>query len=312
MAGRAGRVHGGPAAKVDVVIRPEDEDYARESLSVGGNPDACSSFGSVDELAFHLMPEVCSGRVSDVESAEGWHSRSLHALQGGRADFGAVLSKLSGWGAVRMDADGSFKATKLGRLASAFYFHPADADAWVGNFTTVFDGGFEENDVAAAWALGSVPTRRVRGDLGSRRGMVNEFVAALPAGLETRDGSVLASVVWWSVIGGPSVGPMRNCVLEMREDSGRVISFLGRVDEEVAGWAKSWYFERLSFQARHGVSSELVPLRKLPGVGKKLAEALYNAGMRSPEDVVEAAGLGGGVAEEEIGMAARGMADELF
>ncbi|MEM4306607.1 MAG: helix-hairpin-helix domain-containing protein, partial [Candidatus Caldarchaeum sp.] len=39
---------------------------------------------------------------------------------------------------------------------------------------------------------------------------------------------------------------------------------------------------------KHGVKEELLPLVSIPGVGRVRARALYNAGFRRGEDLVEA------------------------
>ncbi|MEM4290268.1 MAG: helix-hairpin-helix domain-containing protein [Nitrososphaerota archaeon] len=50
----------------------------------------------------------------------------------------------------------------------------------------------------------------------------------------------------------------------------------------------SRYFLLLSERTKHGVKKELLPLVSIPGVGRVRARALYNAGFRRGEDLVEA------------------------
>jgi helicase len=44
----------------------------------------------------------------------------------------------------------------------------------------------------------------------------------------------------------------------------------------------------LSERIKHGVKEELLPLVWIPGVGRVRARALYSAGFRKPEDIVQA------------------------
>jgi helicase len=44
----------------------------------------------------------------------------------------------------------------------------------------------------------------------------------------------------------------------------------------------------LSERIKHGVKEELLPLVWIPGVGRVRARALYSAGFRRPEDIVQA------------------------
>jgi hypothetical protein len=84
---------------------------------------------------------------------------------------------------------------------------------------------------------------------------------------------------------------------------------LNRLDREVVGWNKHKYFEMKAFQAGKGIPAELVGLCLLPGVGKTMARHLYSVDVKSRADVIEAARLNDLASDEEVGMAARGLAD---
>jgi len=310
MAGRAGRIHGGPSAQVEVIVQSDDEEYAREAIGGDVNLEAISVIGDIETMSFHILPEICAGNITDINTAETWYQRSFHAFSGGRQDFHAVFSYLRGMEAITWRS--GVKPTLLGHLASSFYFHPADVLAWRDNFDQIFKQGLEDDDVAAAWALGNVPMRHFQGTFGNHWEIVDEFMSCLPSDLEVRDGCLVSSVLWWNVIGGPSVGPMRNCVLQIRKDSPRVFALLKRIDREVAGWSKDKYFDEKQFQSSRGIPLELLELCLLPGVGKSMAYCLYNVDIRSRSDVISEAGLNDLATDDEIGMAARGLADGVF
>jgi len=52
--------------------------------------------------------------------------------------------------------------------------------------------------------------------------------------------------------------------------------------------AASSIYLSLSARIKHGVKEELLPLVSIPGVGRVRARALYNAGLRRPEEVAQA------------------------
>jgi len=308
MAGRAGRIHGGPDARVDIIVPIEDAEYAMIALQEGDDPIIGSSMSDPDVMAFHLLPEICSGRVSDSQKAALWASRGFHAALGLPSALDDALAVLKDCGAVE-EMSKRLMATQQGRIASAMYFHPADVEAWGSNFTEIFEQELEDDDLAAAWALGNVPIKRLSGDFGKKFWVVRNFQDELPPGLRVRDGSLLTCVLWWANLGGPGVGPMRGASLQLKDDRERVFGVLRRLDHEVMRWNKIDYFDRLEFQVKKGLSCHLVPLCRLPGVGKVLAGALYQMGIESPEDVVVEAGFDKLVSDEDIGMAARGMVD---
>lgn len=310
MAGRAGRVQGGADARIEVVVSPEDADYAGEALSPGGDPVVGSAMGDEDVMAFHLLPEICAGRVRGGRTAALWHSRGFHAALGLPSPVDGAMGLLRDCGAIE-ESTGRVVATSLGRVASLMYFHPVDVAAWASNFDEVFRLGAEDDDLAAAWALGSVPSSRRSGDLSGRFWVAGKFKDELPSGLEPVAGSIVNCVLWWSLVGGPSVGPLRGLSLQLREDRQRVFGALRRLDREVGRWGRSDYFDRLEFQVEKSIPVELVPLCRLPGVGKGMAIRLYEMGVEGPEAVLAEAGVEGPRSDEETGMIARGLADGL-
>jgi hypothetical protein len=308
MAGRAGRVHGGADARVAIVVAEEDVEYAKESLAPGEDPVVGSSMGDPDVLAFHILPEICSGRVTNSQDAALWHDRSFRASLGLASVLAGALEALEACGAVK-EVLGRIVATPLGRVASSMYFHPADVAAWARNFGELFEMGLEADDVAAAWALGNIPVSRCSGDLGNKFWIVGQFEDGLPGGLHVESGSMITCVMWWTVLGGPSAGPMRGQAIQLKEDRQRVFGALRRIDKEVLRWGKIDYFDRLEFQAGRSIPFELVSLCRLPGIGKSMAVGLHEMGIDGPEDVLASVGAEGGKSDEEIGMIARGMLD---
>ena len=308
MAGRAGRVHGGADARVEVIVAEEEADYARDALAPGHDPIVGSAMGDPDVMAFHLLPEICAGKASDAQKAALWRSRSFYAALGMPAILDDAMAVLRACGAIE-DVSGRVLGTALGRVASSMYFHPADIEAWADNFTELFQLGLDEDDQAAAWALGNVSIKRHSGDFGNKFWVVCKFADELSHGLEARTGSLVTCVLWWSVMGGPSAGPMKGHALQLKDDRQRVFGALRRLDREVMHWGKIDYFDRLEFQTAKSIPVEIVPLCHLPGVGKGLAMRLYEMGIEGPQDVLREADLKGPLCDDELGMIARGLVD---
>ena len=88
-------------------------------------------------------------------------------------------------------------------------------------------------------------------------------------------------------MGGPPVGKMRNQMLELREDIGRIKRALVRLDREVAGWNRSGFFDDVELMVRKGINTTLLDLCKLPGITKGRADFLYNVGARDINGIAE-------------------------
>lgn len=185
---------------------------------------------------------------------------------------------------------GKLFLTPIGECAAKYYFHPADVFAWYRNFNTLFRLGIEDDDVAPAWALGNVPYDRSVGDLGPKRELTGICTSKLPFGLSIMEGAVINVTIWWSVLGGPGIGPLRPLVLERRRDFGRVMSALKWLFREERDRR---YLDELRDRVSWGVPSRLIGICRKGNIGKGKAAALYSMGVRdsdSAADIIRRAG----------------------
>ncbi len=279
MTGRAGRKHDGSTAHVDVIVDPEDVELP-EQLLAGGSAVVKSTMSDPDLLAGALIPEVFRGIVTDRQTARGWCARSLFSAMGGKPPVDGAIELLLEVEAMEEKGD-RFLMKPVGECSAKFYFHPADVYSWKQNFDTLFELGLEGDDVAPAWAIGNVPFGRVVGDLGTRRELSSMCKSKLPLGLSVMDGSLINVVVWWSVMGGPGVGPLRPAVLERRHDFGRFQSALKWLFRDRN---ESSYFNELHERVSFGVTANLVGICQKAHIGKGKATALYNMGVRATDD----------------------------
>jgi replicative superfamily II helicase len=278
MIGRAGRKHGGRTALAQIIVEEERAKEVQDELDNGTNMEVKSSFEDMDKIFFHMMPEIAAGNITDVVSAEKWFGRSLSFHQGRVVKFSKVFARMEKMGAVRQEENGGISPTRIGEIASALYFHPGDVQAWKDNFDKVFEMGLENDNAAIAWALGTRTHGKSHGDFGDNRFVIEEFKSALPMGLEPEPGTVIQEVLWWCAMGGPPTGRMRNAMLALREDIGRIKRALVRIDKEVAKWNRVEVFEDVELMVRKGVKFEMLELCKLPGITKGRADFLYNMG----------------------------------
>lgn len=284
MVGRAGRTHDGRACRADIIVEEDDFDDVQADMESGKSMIVNSSLTSVEAVSFHLLPEICSGSVKSLMDADKWYSKSFGAFQGKKPKLEKVLEKLKESEAIK-DTPIGFMATELGLISSRLYFHPGDVKAWRDNFGTIFKMGLECDDLAVAWALGSVPCMRASGDFGKHWYVVGECKGNMPLGLEIVEGTSITVTLWWSAIGGPAVGKMRNQMLGMRDNFGRIYHALIGIDQSMSHWGMKDFFDELLVRVNKGIPSILADLCKLPGITKNRAAYLYNMGVRDAEGV---------------------------
>lgn len=310
MVGRAGRKHGGGTAVAHVILEEDCVDDIRAGLDDGANMEVHSVLGDIDSLIFHIMPEIISGSIYDVSSAQKWLERSLLFVQEKKVNWEKVFERMEKTGAIHPRNDDSrISATKIGIIATEFYFHPSDVNAWCDNFSKIFEMGVENDTASIAWALGTRPYGKSLGDFGDSRYIIEECKSAIPMGLAVEKGMVTQVVLWWCMMGGPPAGKMRNQMLALREDIGRIKRVLLKLNKDVAGWNMGSFFDDVELMARKCIRSDLLELCRLPGITKGRAEFLYNLGVKDAYGIADMIGNISGEIDKQFEEVLKGISD---
>jgi replicative superfamily II helicase len=284
MAGRAGRVQFGSDGIVDIIVGESDIDELQDDLDREESFEVHSIFGEKEELSFHLLPEIVNLKVRSLKEAQAWYNRSFNSLIGGESNLEEAIHDLLENNAI-VENNGIYAATALGQISAQLYFSPVDVNAWKNNFDLIFNREIEENDVAVAWALATVHEERRKVDVSHYKMMVNDYgdqVSSL--GLDISSGTLAMGVLWWNILGGPSMGRLKNDLDEIQKDFGRIHRALVMLNSMYAYWNKDQFLDNLQTQVRYKVPNYLVQLCKIEGVGKIGAYELYNMGIKDLED----------------------------
>lgn len=280
MTGRAGRKHGGEEC-VAYIISDEDSSDVFASMEGDAGYEVTSSLWMVDKVAFHLLPEMCAGRVKSVEDISTWYNRSLAVAQGNRVSMDSVIRYLVESEAITNELTPTF----LGETAASLYFNPIDLKAWWRNFDEIFSSNLEQDDAAIAWALGNVTTARVTGDFGNQREVLTLCRNAIPPGLTVSQGCMIKTTLWWSALGVVPSGKMKNQMLGLKNDIDRVCQALIRIDKEAAHWGMEAFFKELVWRVKRGIPYPLVELCRLDGVTKGMAQFLDAQGIHNRDEL---------------------------
>ena len=229
------------------------------------------------------LSDIYNGFISTVSELQEWYGRSFLSFCKHDVNLNAAIKVLVELEAIVVQGY-KMATTKLGDIAAQLYFHPADIYAWKENFTEIFDRGLEQDVVAVCWALSHVPSEHMRLDFSKYWHYVDEFKDLTGAIDLDVEGTIGAGLLWWSILGGPSLGRFGNLIRERQEDFGRIHKAL-KILDDFKGWNQSEFIDDLLIRVRNRIPECLVNLCKLKGIGKSLAYELYNMGIQDIDDM---------------------------
>lgn len=298
MAGRAGRPGFDPRGDVYILVPDRDSDHHIDRLSSPKNIESqlLASVGKEDPhyktLAFHLVSEIHHGNISTKEDMHEWYAKSLAYFQYEDLDESIAdktIDLLLRVGAIK-EAEGRYEVTSVGKVSSMLYYSPFDVADLRRNFRFLFQGGKDYDDVSVSVALGNVDSIR----MGFVTKAEKEEMSAFQEHVVRRYGSdyllessVKGAYAYYCLMNGLPLGPFASFARGLQMDFDRMVSVLNMLDSLAAKWNKRDFFSGLSLRVSYGVKPELVPLCKLPGIGKVRAEKLFSSGFRKPSDLLK-------------------------
>lgn len=313
MAGRAGRPGFDDVGFVHVVASPGSEDVAWDFLHSPPAP-VRSALTSGPALRRMLLGFVATGVAGSVGDLEGIFEETLARSSGGLGSdaLEGSLNVLEGWGMLERYGS-TVSATRLGKVVAWTYVTPD-----TGHFLRLFlerTGGDPEAVVTGVAFSPDFTAPRIEGNPRSGgQTTLDGFMSGggvsgsvdLPVeealevafegfGVEFDAFEVEKREAWASLllewIEGRdlddlvrSYGTFPGDVLAATRDAAWLAWAASRIGSVVGVDVDPWLPERLE----HGVPEHLVPLTRVRGVGRKLAERLYREGYERPEDLASA------------------------
>ncbi len=313
MAGRAGRPGFDDVGFVHVVASPGSEEVAWDFLDSPPAP-VRSALSSGPALRRMVLGFVATGVAGSVEELEGIVEGTLARYSGGLGPdaLEGSLRVLEGWGMLEASG-GSLSATRFGEAVAWTYVTP-DTGHFLGLFLERVGGGAEAVVTGVVFSPDfSAP--RIEGNPRSAgqttldgfvSGSGSASVPDLPVeealevafegfGVELDAFEVERREAWASLLlewmEGRELedlvrayGVFPGDLLAAARDAAWLAWAASRIGSVVGVDVDPWLAERLE----HGVPEHLVPLTRIRGVGRRLAERLYRAGYERPEDVASA------------------------
>lgn len=245
-------------------------------------------------LAFHLLAEISNRQVKTVSDVFAWYSRSLAFLQElsfSETDCAELMTELNNMEMVTIrEGAGAIQITNLGKVSAWLYFSPYDVHAWFKNFKQLFETDNARLDnKAIAWAFADIPSN----DWGYipkniERDCVTFMHEMLGRGIRVSQSApfcvaALKCLENENTKDNPFSIPMR----ALKYDAQRMAQAIKLIDTMYALWGKADLWTTLPYRVKYGVTEELVPFCRLPGIGGKKAKKLWDLGMRSLLDIAQ-------------------------
>jgi replicative superfamily II helicase len=302
MAGRAGRPGFDPRGDVYILLPKNDEQEHRERIEEhqpivsrlldyvgGGEPDSPKHYKT---LAFHLVSEIHHGNIKTKAEVHDWYKKSLACFQA--QDLGDdivddTLESLIMCGAIK-DENGTYKTTTTGVIASMFYYSPFDVADLRRNFKALFANNMEKLDWAVSMCLADVDSYRASIVSKADRLEMSHYakkIAEIFGEKYFTEAAIKHGYIYFCLMNGRDAGSMVGQSRNIQFDFPRTAQVLKVIDSLGCKWGREEYFKTLEMRVAYGVDEHLVGLCQVSEIGRVRAQRLYEAGIKTSDDIVK-------------------------
>jgi len=241
-------------------------------------------------LGFHLLAQVKLG-ANTVEKILTWFEKSLAYVQT-PIDADLVTSTLDHLRKIYMieESQNQYKVTTLGRVSTDMYISPEDVYWWyrTGKIITTEAPTGWETDIVFSYIYAGIPSIQLNYVQKEHAETTQQYTYVLNSKFPMLRPSTLqipANVYDWL--------QERSQAFTIRsfiQDTERMLSALQRV-AQTSGWPIGYdtaFWTNQQLRLTYGVSTNLVPLCRLPNIGRARAMQLFAKGVKTPNDVIDA------------------------
>jgi replicative superfamily II helicase len=296
MIGRSGRLGIDPMGDAYVLIPESEQIRYKEKLTKQTNIESqllSKSGPYYKDLAFHLVAEIYHGFIKTTDDVYRWYERSLAHFQNKLLKDDVVketLDILSKCGAIGQDENGDWFPRVIGKVSALFYFSPFDVSDLFFNIKFVFDNNKQDDDYYVSVALGNLDSNRSNPVVSKLEKDEMSSYKIKVLGQKTNkfltDGSCKSSFCYFNILSCKNNITLSGMQRSIQTDFSRVSQVLYALNTFAKGFASKSWIKNLEDRVSYGVPLYLVPLCRVPNIGKARANKLYEKGIKSPKDIV--------------------------
>lgn len=308
--GRAGRAQYHSEGDAYIIL-PSSKSYSERKRITSGFTIQ-SKLKDQKVLAFHVVSEIASGKINNVNDLFEWYKRSFAYSQNYELtedDCMMLLNRLKNIKMIKLEDD-KCTITALGQIASQMYQNPFDVFDWYKNFSYLQYIGIpyneenkaevEEIDLQVCWALANINSyQESSGAFISAAEKESDMVCSIARRVgKMVPATKVAACYWYMLKGEEPDDVLRSLYYALYTDFQRVLftlqlihikyaSYLANKTDYIVGWkydSNEW--DKLFLRMKYGVNRNKVYLVSLPEIGKTYADKLFAAGVRSKNDLL--------------------------
>lgn len=300
MAGRSGRM--GIDSEGDaIILLPETQsEYLRKKIENPG--DIISQINNPMIVGFHIIGEIVNKWVQTREDVYKWYIRTLASRQDmniSKQYVDQLVDYLIKNNAIR-EVDGRLVETEVGKACTYFYLRPDMLKDLMENWNKIFEMKIEGNDFVLTRALSRLRMYDEMIVSKADKGYIDGYLRASKAMESTFGGSTegqakvgMAYLNMFKGIKGVEVkdgkklmNPLVSLQRGLQNDIDRIFQAMMYIDAKYTHWGRGTYWNGMAIRIKYGVGPELVDLCRLEGIGGGYAKKLYDAGIRTPIELV--------------------------
>jgi len=306
MCGRAGRPKYDKCGESILVAKGRDEVEGLIETYLHGESEAIESrLASEPALRAHVLARISSASGGlDADGIKSFLGSTFYAYTGNerliKRNLTKVMKYLEKAGFIETN-DEVYKASRLGRLTSDLYLDPVTAERFVKGLGNAKEEHAEVAYLHLVSGAAEMPTlypRKTMQEELYREAMMRDWMIPPPENEEEMD-FYLAEIwtakmlSWWmdekpeeTIVQLFNVGP--GDIASRSEIAEWLLYSCSKLCEALPVEPRTRSMLRdLSVRVSYGISEELLPLVRLPGIGRIRARSLFNSGIRKLDDVVE-------------------------
>lgn len=294
MIGRSGRLGIDPQGDAYVLIPESEQLKYKEKLSKSSNISSqlLEKKGAFHKnLAFHLVSEIYHGSVKTTDDAYKWYERSLAYFQDKELKVNILnetLDLLSKCGAIGYEDDKWFTKT-IGKVSSLFYFSPFDVSDLFFNIRFIFENNKQNDDYYISMALANTDSNRTPIVSRVEKDEMNAYKTKVLSNKTNKfitDGSCKIGFCYHNLLSGRANITMSAIQRNVQFDFERIAQVLYSLNTFGKNFASKGWIKNIEDRITYGVPQHLIPLCKLPNIGRTRASKLYEAGIKDEKSFI--------------------------
>ncbi len=299
MAGRAGRPGMDDMGEAITLIRRKDKKIMLEKYIGGMVEPITSKLGTETHLRFHSLSLICEGYARSIKELEDFFAKTFFFKQNPVSlvyELERVARQLDNWEFVEFDdLSGRIAPTKLGKLVSKLYIDPLTGFIFYDTIKRQ-----ELTEIGALHLICRTPDMErlhvrksdewVEEEAFKLRKELTYYPSEFSVDYEWFLDEVKTALCLWDWINELNEEEICSKYSIAPGDLRRIVEtaeWLSHAMSRISEFIGEKSFSDLSLRLRYGVKAELLPLVRLKGVGRVRARKLFNAGIRTQEDLID-------------------------